>query len=130
MKGRFQILSSYPKVIADISHNIGGFTELITQVRLLEPNQLHIIYGAAKGKNIDGIFHKFPKNAICYLVSGDNSRLMDLKSLAQIAEKNNIKKYQFLNVNLALTFVQSIAHPNDIILITGSTFIIGEIEEL
>ena len=55
---------------------------------------------------------------------------MDLKSLAQIAENNNIEKYEFLNVNLALTFVKSIAHSDDIILITGSTFIIGEIEEL
>ncbi len=130
LKGRFQILSSYPKVIADISHNIEGFTELIAQVKLLEPNQLHIIYGAAKGRNIDEIFYHFPKNALCYLVSGNNSRLMDLKSLAQIAENNKIKKYGFINVNLALTFVQSIAKTNDIILITGSTFIIGEIEEL
>ena len=130
LKGRFQILSSYPKVIADISHNIEGFTELIAQIKLLEPHQLHIIYGAAKGRNIDEIFLQFPKNALCYLVSGNNSRLMNLKSLAQIAENNNIKKYEFLNVNLALTFVQSIAHSDDIILITGSTFIIGEIEEL
>ena len=130
LKGRFQILSSYPKVIADISHNIEGFTELIAQVRLLEPNQLHIIYGAAKGRNIDEIFLQFPKNALCYLVSGNNSRLMDLKSLAEIAENNNIEKYEFLNVNLALTFVKSIAHSDDIILITGSTFIIGVIEEL
>ena len=50
---------------------------------------------------------------------GNNSRLMNLKSLAQIAENNNIEKYEFLNVNLA-TFVQSIAHSDDIILITGS----------
>ena len=93
-------------------------------------HQLHIIYGAAKGRNIDEIFLQFPKNALCYLVSGNNSRLMDLKSLAEIAENSNIEKYEFLNVNLALTFVQSIAHSDDIILITGSTFIIGEIEEL
>jgi folylpolyglutamate synthase/dihydropteroate synthase len=55
---------------------------------------------------------------------------MDLKSLAQIADKNSLEKREFLNVNLALTFVKSIADRDDVILITGSTFIIGEIDEL
>ena len=130
LKGRFQILSSVPKVIADISHNLEGIAELIDQVKLLEPNQLHIIYGAIKDRNIDEIFNQFPKNAHYYLTTGSNSRLMNLKSLARIAKKNNLKKHEFLNVNLALTFAQSIANIDDIILITGSTFIIGEIEEL
>jgi dihydrofolate synthase/folylpolyglutamate synthase len=91
---------------------------------------LHIIYGAAKDRNIDEIFNQFPKKAQYYLTTGNNSRLMNLKSLVQIAEKNSLEKHEFLNVNLALTFVQSIADINDVILITGSTFIIGEIEEL
>ena len=58
------------------------------------------------------------------------SRLMDLKSLAEIGEKYCLKKHEFLNVNLALTFIKSIADKDDVILITGSTFIIGEIDEL
>jgi len=130
LKGRFQTLSNAPKVIADVSHNLEGITELIAQVNLLEPKQLHIIYGAAKDRNIDEIFNQFPKEAQYYLTSGNNSRLMDLKSLAQIADKNSLEKREFLNVNLALTFVKSIADRDDVILITGSTFIIGEIDEL
>ena len=130
LKGRFQILSNAPKVIVDVSHNLEGITELIEQVNLLKPEQLHIIYGAAKDRNIDEIFNQFPKKAQYYLTTGNNSRLMNLKSLVQIAEKNSLEKHEFLNVNLALTFVQSIADINDVILITGSTFIIGEIEEL
>ena len=55
---------------------------------------------------------------------------MDLKSLAEIGEKYCLNKGEFLNVNLALTFVKSIADKDDVILITGSTFIIGEIDEL
>lgn len=130
LKGRFQTLSNAPKVIADVSHNLEGITELIAQVNLLEPKQLHIIYGAAKDRNIDEIFNQFPKEAQYYLTSGNNSRLMDLKSLAQIADKNSQEKREFLNVNLALTFVKLIADRDDVILITGSTFIIGEIDEL
>ena len=130
LKGRFQTLSNAPKVIADVSHNLEGITELIAQVNLLEPKQLHIIYGAAKDRNIDEIFNQFPKEAQYYLTSGNNSRLMDLKSLAQISDKNSQEKREFLNVNLALTFVKLIADRDDVILITGSTFIIGEIDEL
>ena len=130
LKGRFQTLSNAPKVIADVSHNLEGITELIAQVNLLEPKQLYIIYGAAKDRNIDEIFNQFPKEAQYYLTSGNNSRLMDLKSLAQISDKNSQEKREFLNVNLALTFVKSIADRDDVILITGSTFIIGEIDEL
>ncbi|OUT95581.1 MAG: hypothetical protein CBB92_11555 [Flammeovirgaceae bacterium TMED32] len=129
-KGRFQTLSNAPKVIVDISHNLEGITELLAQVKLLDPKQLHIIYGAAKDRNIDEIFNQFPKEAQYYLTSGKNSRLMDLKSLAQIAEKHSLEKREFLNVNFALTFVKLIADRDDVILITGSTFIIGEIEEL
>ena len=128
--GRFQILSNNPKTIADVSHNLEGITELMAQVKLLEPNLLHIIYGAVKNKNVKEIFNQFPKNANYYLTTGDNERLMDLETLSLIAEKNDLKKYQFLNVNLALKFAQSMAKINDVILITGSTFIIGEIEDL
>ena len=78
----------------------------------------------------DEIFNQFPKDAQYYLTSGNNSRLMDLKSLAEIAKKNNLEKREFFNVNLALTFVKSIADIEDVVLITGSTFIISEIAEL
>jgi dihydrofolate synthase/folylpolyglutamate synthase len=130
LKGRFQILSNAPKIIADVSHNLEGIIELIDQVNMLEPKQLHIIYGAVKDRNIDEIFNQFPKDAQYYLTSGNNSRLMDLKSLAEIAKKNNLEKREFFNVNLALTFVKSIADIEDVVLITGSTFIISEIAEL
>jgi dihydrofolate synthase/folylpolyglutamate synthase len=130
LKGRFQILSNLPKIIADVSHNLEGIIELIDQIKLLDYKQLHIIYGAAKDRNIDEIFNQFPKEAQYYLTTGNNSRLMDLKSLAEIGEKYCLKKHEFLNVNLALTFIKSIADKDDVILITGSTFIIGEIEEL
>ena len=130
LKGRFQILSNLPKIIADVSHNLEGIIELMDQVKMLEQKQLHIIYGAVKDRNIDEIFSQFPKDAQYYLTTGNNLRLMDLKSLAEIAEKNSLEKREFLNVNLALTFVKSIADSDDVILITGSTFIIGEIDEL
>ena len=130
LKGRFQILSNAPKIIADVSHNLEGIIELIDQVNMLEPKQLHIIYGAVKDRNIDEIFNQFPKDAQYYLTSGNNSRLMDLKSLDKIKKKNNLEKREFFNVNLALTFVKSIADIEDVVLITGSTFIISEIAEL
>jgi dihydrofolate synthase/folylpolyglutamate synthase len=130
LKGRFQILSNLPKIIADVSHNLEGIIELMDQIKMFEHKQLHIIYGAAKERNIDEIFNQFPKEAQYYLTTGNNSRLLDLKSLAEIAEKNCLEKREFLNVNLALTFVKSIADKDDVILITGSAFIIGEIDEL
>ena len=130
LKGRFQILSNLPKIIADVSHNLEGIIELMDQIKILEHKQLHIIYGAAKDRNIDEIFDQFPKEAQYYLTTGNNSRLMNLKSLAEIGEKYRLEKREFLNVNLALTFVKSIADKDDVILITGSTFIIGEIDAL
>ena len=130
LKGRFQILSNLPKIIADVSHNLEGIIELMGQIKMLDHKQLHIIYGATKDRNIDEIFDQFPKEAQYYLTTGNNSRLMDLKSLAEIGEKYCLDKGEFLNVNLALTFVKSIADKDDVILITGSTFIIGEIDEL
>ena len=130
LKGRFQILSNLPKIIADVSHNLEGIIELMGQIKMLDHKQLHIIYGATKDRNIDEIFDQFPKEAQYYLTTGNNSRLMDLKSLAEIGEKYCLDKVEFLNVNLALTFVKSLADKDDVILITGSTFIIGEIDEL
>lgn len=130
LKGRYQQLQESPKVVADVSHNLDGLKVLFNHINHQIFSQLHIIFGTVKGKKLDTIFSLFPKKAICYFTQSSVLRSLDVKTLKLYAEKNGLVGETYENVNDAKKTALGRATPDDLILITGSTFIVSEIAEL
>jgi dihydrofolate synthase / folylpolyglutamate synthase len=130
LKGRFQRLASHPLIIADVSHNKPGILELLKQVSLLDYERLHIIYGCVVDKNVTEILELLPQNATYYFTQSQGARSLNITLLEQMAINFSFNFKSFQNVNQALESAKSHASANDLILVTGSTFIIAEIDEL
>ena len=122
--GRWFKLSEDPTVLVDVAHNISGFEYLALQIEKLEYNNLHIILGFVKGKNIKELIDLLPSKASLYFTQLSIYRGMGQEELSRNIGKNfNFDK----NPRSQFLKVKNIASKGDLIIITGSNFLINDI---
>jgi dihydrofolate synthase/folylpolyglutamate synthase len=131
-KGRYQVLQTLPKVIADISHNKEGLEILFEQVCYELKGKLYLIFGTVVDKPLDPIFQIFPMDLDLTIGWTQSSvpRSLPVSQLHELALKAGVSGVCYNEVNAAISSFISMAQSNDTILITGSTFLIAEIESL
>ena len=130
LKGRFQIIKNTPKIIADVSHNVDGLKILFESIESQNSGKLHLIFGTVKDKFLGAILSILPKNAILYFTQSSVPRSLPVDDLNNQAKNFNLTGRSFINVNDAKKAALGRAAPEDFILITGSTFVVAELEEL
>lgn len=127
LHGRWEIIHTKPMVVIDVAHNADGISQLLQQVEVTPHNQLHIITGMVKDKEIDKILTMLPRNAEYYFTKAQIPRALPEIELLEKALKINLKGAAFPEVNEALQFALRHAHPNDLIIVCGSVFLVGEL---
>jgi dihydrofolate synthase/folylpolyglutamate synthase len=126
LKGRWQKLSDKPLTICDTGHNIDG----VRQLKTLRYNQLHMVWGAVKDKDIADILALLPKDAHYYFCQAKIPRALDAQQLLKLASEIGLKGKVIVDVNSAYQEAKQAANDDDVIFIGGSTFVVAEIEEL
>lgn len=130
LKGRLQVLADNPLTIADVSHNADGLKILFDQVQSICKGKVHLIFGTVKDKDLKSIFSFFPKESLVYWTQSSVPRALPVEELAIQGVMNQIQGECFKEVDEAIRNAKEKAQPNDLILITGSTFVVAEIDEL
>lgn len=127
LHGRWEKISDAPTVILDVAHNVDGIKQLAGQLELVSYNKLHFITGFVKDKDITGILSLLPTSASYYFTKSQIPRALNENDLAVMAGKFNLKGKTFSNVNAALNAAQTNADKDDLILVCGSVFLVGEV---
>ena len=127
LHGRWEIIHTSPTVVMDVAHNVDGIRQLVQQAELTEHHQLHIVIGMVKDKEIEKILALLPKSAVYYFTKAQIPRALPEDELMKIAEKINLEGDVFPEVNEALEFAVQHAHPDDLIIVCGSVFLVGEV---
>ncbi len=127
LQGRWQVLEKHPKVIADVGHNEDGIHKIIEQLQFERYKQLHIIFGAVKDKDIDKILALLPKKAIYYFTEPQLPRKLEVGILQEKARAHELTGTIYHHPKDALGVAKSKAANDDLILITGSFFVVGEV---
>lgn len=130
LKGRWQQLSEKPLVVADVSHNPDGIKELMSQVDHHRYDQLHMIIGTVNDKDVKKVLSLLPQKAKYYFCQADIPRALPAVALKQLASESGLEGEVIPGVNSAIALARERAGINDLILITGSTFVVAEIDEL
>lgn len=127
LSGRWQVLNTSPKIIADVGHNKEGLLFLSKQLQEESFKKLHIIMGFVKGREISPLLSLFPENASYYLSCPNLERGLPVKELKNnlISEKRSIQFFESLSVAYEATI--KAASGKDLIFICGSTFVVAEI---
>ena len=122
--GRWSKISDDPKVIIDVAHNNSGFEQLAYQIEREDYKKLYIILGFTKGKKVKELIKYLPIDANLYYTSPKIARGMKKEELL----KNTGKTFNFDgNPRSQFLKVKNIASKNDLIIITGSNFLIKDI---
>ena len=125
--GRWQVLGIKPKIICDIAHNKEGLHYTLNQLSDEKYDQLHIVLGVVKDKNLLTILPLFPKNAIYYFCQAQVPRALDVTRLRQEAKEYSLLGRTYSSVDKAFKEAQRNAKPTDLLYIGGSTFVVAEI---
>jgi dihydrofolate synthase/folylpolyglutamate synthase len=128
LKGRLQVLSESPLIIADAAHNREGIVALINYLMQTYPDKtIHVVYGASNDKNLDEIISTFPLNWIYYFTRFKNVRSFSKLELIKKTAVLSAKKHFFDSSEKAIEKAQLSLDKNSMVVVFGSFFLLEEI---
>ncbi|MCK9291810.1 MAG: folylpolyglutamate synthase/dihydrofolate synthase family protein [Bacteroidales bacterium] len=125
--GRWQVLQQMPLAIADTGHNKDGLSAVVEQLRSLSYARLHFVLGIVNDKDISNILALLPRHAIYYFCKADIPRGMPADELAVKAFEFQLHGRVYDSVRAAWQSAKNAAHPNDLIFVGGSSFVVAEV---
>jgi dihydrofolate synthase / folylpolyglutamate synthase len=132
LRGRWDILSRQPFIVCDVAHNPAGLAEVIEQFndtydkRPSGTAHKHIVIGFVRDKDVPAALALFPKDATYYCCNADNPRALPANELLKIATEAGLSGTTYDSVAAAVKAARAALHEMDMMLVTGSFFIVGE----
>ncbi|WP_420386865.1 bifunctional folylpolyglutamate synthase/dihydrofolate synthase [Roseivirga sp.] len=130
LRGRWQQLDANPLVICDTGHNKEAFQYIIDQIKTCIYDQLYMVLGFVKEKDLNPILAMLPEEAHIVFCEPKIPRALLLEELKQKTSHMRQKRAFIQDVNQAIAFARQEAKHDDMIYIGGSTFVVAEIENL
>jgi dihydrofolate synthase/folylpolyglutamate synthase len=127
LHGRWELIHQHPAVILDVAHNENGIQQVIEQLSFCRYHRLHIVIGLVKDKEIDTILSLLPSDADYYFTRAQIPRALPEAMLQQKATQLGKKGHHYPTVNDAVKTALSRANREDLILVCGSVFVVGEV---
>ena len=128
LMGRWECIQDSPRVILDVAHNEHGIHALLEQLASLHYQQLHIVTGMVKDKDVHAVLQLLPKNALYYFTQSHIPRALPVDELAAQANTIGLNGTSFEDVNIALDAAIKNANQQDLILVIGSVFLVAEVD--
>ncbi len=127
LHGRWETVHQHPTVVLDVAHNEDGIKQLLKQVELFDHHSLHIVIGLVKDKDAESIIRLLPTEASYYFTRAQIPRALPEHLLREKALAANLKGAHYPDVNAAIKAALEAASSQDLILVCGSVFVVGEV---
>jgi len=128
-KGRWHIINTQPLTIADAAHNFDALHSLFKFIDLQKIKKVHCIIGFVKDKNLNDILNILPSSYTFYLCAAKIKRSLAVDVLVESFVAKKLKFRKFDSVSEAYTTVNGHAKEDELILVCGSSFVVGEVLE-
>jgi dihydrofolate synthase / folylpolyglutamate synthase len=128
--GRLQVLSEHPLVVVDGAHNKASADVLRVAIdKDLHWDRLFLVLGLSAGKDTHGVLEALapPAHAV-YLTRSNHERAADPAELLALACATAPTAAVVVHDTLpaAMEAAMAVAQPNDLVLVSGSLFLVGE----
>ena len=125
--GRLEIKKQKPLIVIDAAHNPHGIGELIANLHIFNYDKLIAVFGVMKDKKWDEMIQLLAPHAdmfICTQPAGQRAaKALDLVKIAQLYTESK----SITDPKKALKEAQKKAGKNDMILVCGSIYLLGEL---
>ena len=121
------------KFLFDGAHNIGGAKALAAYLAEFERQPITLIFGAMRGKDVGQISNiLFPMAARIVLTEPGNSRALTCEELLQLLPVDISQNDLFVSssVENAVGIAENITPDDNLILVTGSLYLVGEVKKI
>lgn len=125
--GRWEVVKEHPYTVLDVGHNEAGIRAILEQLTLVSYKRLHIVIGFVKDKDVEAALKQLPADAIYYFTKAQIPRAMQETDLLQIAHAVGLQGNAYADVPAAYKAAQEQAAQDDMVLVCGSVFIVGEV---
>lgn len=127
LHGRWDIIHRQPMVVLDVAHNEDGIKQVMEQVEVTDHDNLHMVIGLVKDKEVDKVLSLLPKLATYYFTRAQIPRALPEEQLAEKGGAMALTGGSYADVNAALKAALAAAKKNDLVLVCGSVFVVGEV---
>lgn len=126
LRGRWEVLQQSPLVIADVAHNAAGIEEVMKQWQGIKAERKFIVTGFVSDKDVSKTLSLFPNDSIYHFCNADNPRALPAAELKNIATTLGLKGEAYPSVEAAVESALNAMQKEDVLLITGSFYIMAE----
>ena len=126
--GRFQLLGSKPYVVVDGAHNPFSISRLCETVRdYVHPQRTVVLFGCSADKDLDAMVAELAGTASSAVVCASrHPRAVSPGRVAGAFRRAGIQAVEAPDVGAALQAAKSQAGRADLVLVTGSLFVVAE----
>lgn len=128
LHGRWETIKTNPLLILDVAHNTEGINQLMQHINASAFENLFIILGMSKDKDVEAVISLLPSNAHYGFTEAPIPRALSTEDLEKMAASAGLKGHAYPDVNTAIEYTIDIAGPNDLVLVCGSVFVVGEVD--
>ncbi|MEP7141371.1 MAG: folylpolyglutamate synthase/dihydrofolate synthase family protein [Ferruginibacter sp.] len=135
LQGRWDVIAEKPLVVLDVAHNEDGIRQVLEQAAYYRQpvndgtgkNNLHFVIGVVKDKEVSKILSLLPKNAYYYFTAAHIPRALSTGDLKAKAVEYGLRGNSFDDVNEAISAAKQQSGQDDLIIVFGSVFLVGEV---
>ncbi|MBO7101182.1 MAG: bifunctional folylpolyglutamate synthase/dihydrofolate synthase [Bacteroidales bacterium] len=134
LQGRWQTIGTEPLTICETAHNEPGIRAMLGKLpELLGQSHLHVVYGCVNDKDYNHIlqflvsqFSLFNFHFSFYFSQPSVPRGLPVADLQAAARELGIEGDAYPNVKDAIAAARAAADPQDLVLVTGSIFLVAD----
>ncbi len=129
-RARLEKMESSPLLLLDVTHNAFGMKRTVRSLMKFKSQfrSVRVVFACVSGKDADEMLeHLKPLTDAMYLPKINTERAMDLGRLSSICERLEIQYTIYDSSSAALEKAREDASSDDLILVTGSFYLAGEI---
>lgn len=127
LKGRWYFLQQHPAILCDTAHNEAGIAYVTKQLKTISYQNLYVVLGMVKDKDLDPILELLPKDAWYFFTKPALPRALPEEELFEKATAAGLKGEKAATVHEALARAKTKAGKDDLIYVGGSTFVVAEV---
>lgn len=129
LHGRWEKIGEAPLTICETAHNEPGIRAMLGKLQTMDFKHLHLVYGCVNDKDFTHILtllttHLSPFTF--YFTQPSVPRRLPVAELAAAAREKGIEGSAFESVKEAIAAARAAADPNDLVLVTGSIFLVAD----
>ena len=127
LHGRWEKIGESPLTICETAHNADGVEAMLLKLASLPYRRLHLIYGCVNDKDFRHILQMLPReNTTFYYSQPSVPRALPVAQLAEAAASLGMAGNSFPDVHQAIAAARQSADPADLVLVTGSIFLVAD----